>query len=276
MQEPPLQLQPPLHFVYSFDLKEVIPHIDIYNARTKYAAERHVAEIIYECFVVPADQDYLTARLLALHGLPRGFFWSAAQSAEKYLKAFLLMRGNGILSQSGHPIINLFKSSAEIEPNLHNIDVTPHPSITNASGSASLLQVFSTQELLQELEKHGTPNNRYNAAGIDFNTGHLLAFDSFAYQVRAQIGAPDIEESLKVFSDQLQAAFNNTNPWFSKQKCQPIKLPSESLPLQASGTVTHIEFVSKNLKIIDCKIALTWLHKKMKLTKEQILALENS
>lgn len=69
-----MQFLPTLSFVYSFNLGDAVPHFHLYPERTKAAAERYVAEVIYESFVVPGDQDYLMARLLALKGLPRGFY----------------------------------------------------------------------------------------------------------------------------------------------------------------------------------------------------------
>jgi hypothetical protein len=80
-------------FIYSFDIGKEIPHFKMMSTQLQSSAECNAVEVIYESFVVPGDQDFLMARLLAQKGLHRGFYWAAAQAAEKYLKAFLLMNG---------------------------------------------------------------------------------------------------------------------------------------------------------------------------------------
>ena len=67
-------------FVYSFDLKKVLPCIDRLPDNVQANIESNIVDVIYESFVVPGDQDYLTARLLAQKGLQRAFYWAAAQS----------------------------------------------------------------------------------------------------------------------------------------------------------------------------------------------------
>ena len=69
----------------------------------------HIVKVIYESFVIPADEDYLTARLLVKSKLYRGFYWSAAQCIEKYLKAYLLLHDVSVKKSNGHSIKPLFK-----------------------------------------------------------------------------------------------------------------------------------------------------------------------
>ena len=121
-------------FVYSFDLKEVLPYIDRLPDNDQANIEKNIVEVIYESFVIPGDQDYLTARLLAQKGLERAFYWAAAQSIEKYLKAFLLLNGfsDGRKKKiiGGHSIKALFGKAASIDCALSNphalADTTKH------------------------------------------------------------------------------------------------------------------------------------------------------
>ena len=46
-----------------------------------------------ECFVGPADRDYLCARAAWRLGVAENFLWLGSQSLEKYLKAILLFNG---------------------------------------------------------------------------------------------------------------------------------------------------------------------------------------
>jgi len=70
-----------------------IAHFKLMPGHIQSSAEGNAVDVIYESFVVPGDQDYLMSRLLAQKGLPREFYWAAAQAIEKYLKAFLLING---------------------------------------------------------------------------------------------------------------------------------------------------------------------------------------
>jgi len=262
-----MQFLPKLNFVYSFNLAEALPHFHIYPERTKAAAERYVAEVIYESFVVTGDQDYLMARLLALKGLPRGFYWAAAQTVEKYLKALLLMRGQGVVSYRGHPLLNLLKAATSVEPSLRTVDISMHQSIRAPENYSSLLQQFTVNELLIDLENHGASDNRYNAIGIEYNTGHMFALDTFAHHVRALIGVLPIGESHRKLSEDLVASFNIANPWFCFSQEPSLILPTKELPLKAHGTVTRLEFISKNQGSPECTIAMEWLSEKMQLPK---------
>jgi hypothetical protein len=258
---------PKQHFVYSFQLGDAVPNFYVYPETTRVAAECFVAKVIYESFVVSGDQDYLMARLLALKGLPRGFYWAAAQMVEKYLKALLLMRGNSVASYRDHPLLKLFKAAALIEPTLTIIDISRHQSITAPDYCTTLLKQFTVSELLQDLETHGAPDNRYNALGVDYNTGHLFALDSFAYRIRGLIGVPPINESHANLSEDLVKSFSIANPWFCFPHDASLSLPAKELPLKAHGTVTTLEFMLKQREWLECDIALKWLSKNMQLPK---------
>ena len=88
-----------LSYIYSFKCGDELEHFDKLPDYEQANIERYIVQVISDSFVKPADEDYVTARLLAKKGLHRAFFWAACQALEKYLKAFLLMiilRGLGI------------------------------------------------------------------------------------------------------------------------------------------------------------------------------------
>jgi hypothetical protein len=255
-----------MSFIYNFDISKEIPHFKNSPQHIQSTAEYAVVEVIYESFVVTGDQDYLMARLLAQHGLPRGFFWAAAQAMEKYLKAFLLMNGLSVKNFSGHPIKKLFEAAIKIDSSFAEINILPHPNFIIEPSVSHHLKKFTAHEFIDEIEKHGNPNNRYNAIGIEYSTGHLCALDSFSFRTREKIGCNPINESLNNLSPDLIEIFNKFNPWFQAGTDHPpIQVSSKELPIQRSSSVTKFEIITGNNINPSYKIALQWLGAKMKL-----------
>lgn len=105
------------HFVYEFKVENAIPYSQALPEEFKISAECNIVDVIYESFVVTADQDYLTARLLAKSGLYRAFYWAAAQTIEKYLKAFLLLRGESVRNGT-HDVEALYTKACTLDISL--------------------------------------------------------------------------------------------------------------------------------------------------------------
>lgn len=256
-------------FIYSFDMSKEIAHFKRMPEETQSSAECNAVDVIYQSFVVPGDQDYLMSRLLAQKGLPRGFYWAAAQAIEKYLKAFLLMNGEDVKKFNGHPIKKLFEAASKIDTTLNDIDILPHNSIQVEASVSNLLKKFTIQCFIDELERHGSADNRYNTFGVDYNTGHLCAMDSLSFQLRGKIGVISIYRSLNKLSPDLIQAFEKNNPWFSTEENLPLsQIPSEDFPIQFSSSVTKLEFLIKHKNNLAYSMALQWLKAKMKLPKE--------
>lgn len=232
-------------------------------------AERHAVDVIYESFVVPADQDFLMARFLAQNGLHRNFYWAAAQAIEKYLKAFILMNGGELKNSKDHSIKKLFEVAKNIDHSLASIDTQPHNAIIVHPELNNFVKKFSVSEFVKELDTHGNSNNRYNAMGIVYNTGHLFALDSFSFNVRRKIGAPSIDFSFKGVSENLMEAFNIYNPWFNSGLDELIEMiPNKDFCVEHVPNVTWFEFIRNNEdKNVAYNIALKWLREMMKLPK---------
>lgn len=256
-----------LGFVCGFDMSIEVSHFKRMPAWVQSSAERHVVETIYESFVIPGDQDYLMSRLLALKGLPRGFYWAAAQAIEKYLKAFLLMNGIGVRNFQCHRIKKIFEESCKVDSDIAEIQVFPHSSIYIEPSILHCVKKFTIQEFIAELDLHGKPGNRYNAEGVDYNTGHLFAMDSAAFQLRQRIGVmPPIAESLRKVDNYLVDVFELNNPFFqpgTNYKLAPV--PSKEFPVCESSSVARLQFIKNNQSDLACKISLDWLDKKMKI-----------
>lgn len=255
-------------FIYSFDMSKEIAHFKLMSEDIQWSAEANTVEVIYESFVIPADEDYLMSRLLIQKGLARGFYWAASQATEKYLKAFLLMNGEGVKEFKGHPIKKLFEAACIIDTSLFNLDIMPHDSIQVESCYSSLLKKYTIHQFLDELEEHGSAHNRYNAFGVKYNTGHLCAMDSLSSKLRSKIGVISIYKSFKNLSPDLIQIFKKNNPWFStKENLSLSPIPSIDFPLQSSASVTKLEFLIKHKdKNPAYGLALCWLKAKMKIT----------
>lgn len=256
-------------FIYSFDMSEEIAHFKRMPEHIQSSAECNAVDVIYESFVVPGDQDYLMSRLLAQKGLPRGFYWAAAQAIEKYLKAFLLMNGVSVKEFKFHPIKKLFEAANKIDTSFTALSILPHPSIQVEPGVSHHLKKFTVQGFIDELERHGSADNRYNAIGVEYNTGHLCAMDSLSFQVRRKIGAIPINESFNKLSSDLMATFERHNPWFQTGiDHPPSRIPSNEFPIQYSSSVTKFEILTNNESNLAYSLALQWLRAKMKLPKK--------
>ncbi len=258
-------------FYYRSDLIKDLPNVERLPDKTQANIEIKVVQVIYESFVKPGDQDYLTARLLAQRGLPRAFFWAAAQTIEKYLKAFLLLNGKSLLDKKykGHPIDELFRDAVEIDERLININLYPHKDINIDCEIRKRIKEFSLEVFIKDIKTHGSASNRYNLSGVEFDTGHLFALDNFVYALRRLIGVPPIADSFYNVHDDLINIFQDNNPLFcgDSNMCHS-KIPSKNFQIQRSRSVTTLDFLIKNKNDVGNIPALRWLNNKMKLPKE--------
>jgi hypothetical protein len=254
-------------FVYGFNFNND-PILSRLPDNVQASIECHIVDVIYESFVTPADEDYLSARLLARKGLPRGFFWAASQAIEKYLKAFLLLGGHAVIGKKfrGHPIRALYQAAVAIDQTISKIDLTPHAEINIDPGSKQHLKAISLQRFIGLIELNGSPDNRYNAFGVEFDTNYVFALDSLIFWLRGRIGVPSIEYGFRGIDKDLLSIFQDNNPYFF---C-PIdkdytKIPSPAFPMIRSMAVTKLEFLIKNNHTWPYNYALKWLDERMKL-----------
>jgi len=253
------------HLMYRFSITDDMPYLASLPDEILGDIEANIADVIYESFIVPGDEDYFSARLLAIRGFHRAYYWSAAQCIEKYLKAYLVLRGKSVRKLS-HSISALLKEAAKFDPAFNNIDVSPHTSIDIKDHERSFARTPSTDEFIEILDKYGSPDNRYNSYGATFFSGHVFALDSLASFVRRRIECPRIERSLRHTSQDTQSVFYEKNPWFDRPKAleAPRRLPIDSF-YRFSGNVPKFEILVKNRGRGHCMHALAWLRKKMKL-----------
>lgn len=254
-------------FLYGFNFKND-PVLSCLPDEVQASIESHIVDVIYESFVTPADEDYLSARLLARKGLPRGFFWAASQAIEKYLKAFLLLGGHAVIGKkfNGHPIKALYQAAAAVDQTIAQIDLKPHENINIDSGSKQYLKAISLEHFIDLIELNGSPHNRYNAFGVKFDTNEVFALDSLIFSLRGKIGVPSVEYSFRGIDEDLISIFQDNNPYFcSTTSMDYTKIPSPAFPMIRSMAVTKLEFLIKNNSTLPYNHALKWLNERMKL-----------
>lgn len=144
-------------------------------------------KLVHECFVKPADEDYLVARFAMMNRISRQFAWSAAQAVEKYCKAILILNGKSVAA-SRHDLSDLFKSVCEIAQDLicENIQV-PHGDgadfyLTLNDELCSFEE--SAASFVTRLNEIGDPNQRYREGSAKVTGLCLSKLDILCFQLR--------------------------------------------------------------------------------------------
>lgn len=249
--------------MYAFNVEDDLPWLIDLDKNTKHNIEKNIVDVIYESFVVTADQDYFTARLLAYNGLHRAFYWAAAQSIEKYLKAFLLFNGKSVKNYKSHPLDKLFFDACLFDRSLKNINISPIDLIAEEIEATSIFNIKNLDDFIQDLHNHGNADNRYNALGTSFTSNHIFALDNLAFSLRNKIGVPSFSNSFKQINFNSLEIFSHNNPLFLVDIAklqQTEKLSNLSI---FSDSVTKLEFLIKN----NFTNELKWLGTKMKMPK---------
>lgn len=229
--------------------------------------EKLIVDVIYEAFVTSADEDYLSARVLAVQGLPRSFAWGSGQALEKYFKAFLLFRGEKVNGNDfrGHPVRKLYDATVRLDSTIADIDMSPHPNINAELHSQAHIRTIPLPEFIDIIETIGDPANRYNANGIDFDTSYIFALDNFIHGFRDRIGAPAIQSSFERFNSELLRPFYDNNPHFcSLQADAHSKIATHSFRLLRELGCSTQQFLLKNESAFPYMHALNWLRQRMR------------
>lgn len=247
-----------VNFISNFNILDDISEVALLTELDQNHIESDIVNIIYQSFVIPADEDYLAARLLAQNGLSRAFYWSASQAIEKYLKALLLMNGQCLSSNRGHSVSAQFDKVTGIYDELKNIKFTLDTNINIDNGVGERVSDITLSSFLDDIDKFGSPDNRYNASGVQFNTWFLFALDTFIYEVRKYLSGPDILSNYKYINEELMCAFKDNNPKFNGVDYKNTKIPSEKFQVCSSVKTTKLDFISKQ-DTVKSKFVLDWL-----------------
>ena len=131
-------------------------------------------EIIDTLFIETADQNYLLARVCYFNGLYNDFFWNAAQSIEKYLKASLLLNGFSV-KDTGHDLDKLFK---EVQNYAQELIA---PELIEPDQVDVGWRKEKTFDFVSRVNEYGSSNNRYNELGYYLRLEDLLKLDQLVF-----------------------------------------------------------------------------------------------
>ncbi|EGQ7918251.1 TPA: HEPN domain-containing protein [Vibrio parahaemolyticus] len=227
--------------------------------------QRSIIDVIHESFVYTADQDYISARLMALYGNDRAFYWSAAQCLEKYLKAILLYRGVAIKDLS-HNIEKLFEKVKIEVKEFANFQFDIDLSNSVDEHIVDVMELYNIKDFISLITLLGSPHQRYNQSGYNFNSSLVFHLDSLVYFTRSLLTEWPIEGS---FTKSIQPNLLNVlyiqNDFFKCSKgCSEFAHMVSEFRHFSNLTSTSLDRLSSQTeKDRNYRFALNWLNKRM-------------
>lgn len=251
---------------YSFNCANDIPFFAQLPNEKQREIERLIINIICESFIEPAEEDYITARLLAQTNMHRAFFWAASQAIEKYLKSLILLRGFSVKDFSkGHPISSLYQQACSADSTASLLNTKFHSEIEIPDSCRKILKSLSLNEFIELIEIQGSPDNRYNSFGVEFNSGHLFSLDSLVFGLRQIIKVNNMKVTLEKMDHIFVEKFKLFNPWFAKELNITNNISNKELKLKISISRTTLDQFASGNHESNSRYAIQWLEKKMKL-----------
>lgn len=136
--------------------------------------------IVDDLYIKTADDNYVIARWCFYTGMDVDFFWLAAHSLEKYMKAALLLNEKPA-KRYAHDIEKLFADVRLLAPELVPKKVNVP---TVAPQDMWGLEEEDTDAFVQRLHFFGQPDNRYRFIGYNRRGSDLLKFDQVTFAMR--------------------------------------------------------------------------------------------
>lgn len=139
----------------------------------KYHIVRHV-------FTDTADEGYIVARWAFFHGMHRMYFWNAAHSIEKYLKASLLLNDKSVI-KSNHLDAKLFQRvweyARDLAPDSLDCPKECKPSYPIPSKEP-------VKKFIERLAGDGSTDNRYATDSYEFEKTDIFKLDQLIFSLR--------------------------------------------------------------------------------------------
>lgn len=155
--------------------------------------------VIEDSFITMAIKDYAACRLLVQNKLEHQFYWSAAQSLEKILKAILLLNGRPLVQLKedgsqvhryggGHDLIKLYRAAKQYMPGHQNLNFRPGDELSSLFETFVQLKPARWDNVTMETFLHrinfmGSTTNRYDTYGIDYLPSDLFILDQVIHSL---------------------------------------------------------------------------------------------
>lgn len=129
-------------------------------------------------FTEAAEKDYMFARFPKMHGIYSEFWWKAAQTVEKCLKAIILLNG-GSVKKYRHDLSAMFDDQKSILSDMALSELTKPEKLNPA-----LWYDESLAHFIGRIAHLGDPDSRYGLIPIYGYRGDLFKFDELYFQLR--------------------------------------------------------------------------------------------
>lgn len=242
-------------------LPEQIKNCSVVDVRKRF--EFNLLQIIEETFVFTADEDYVTARMLALTGMERMFFWAAAQALEKYFKAILLQQGTSCKKEN-HSITSLINKYPTMFKFLNKVDCKPSNAFlekTNADWKG-YWSIESIEDFFSHIDKYGCVDNRYNQVGKEYDVSMLIILDRVVFAIQEYIlRSVDIKIQAEKMDKNISCFFEKNNEVFSENDPPIPKFSNTVIHLERAlkdcygHSALYEQWLKDNIKINDRNIA---------------------
>lgn len=156
---------------------------------TKMNVTDRKIDLIMRLYIDPADEDYIAARAAYSSGLFHVFYWCAAQSCEKYLKAALLLQDRSTQDYR-HDIVSLYNEVLQHDRGNLLPEHLELPE-TTAMGRETW-QGKNTILYIAYLAQYGSPDNRYGFHGTFVNGPVLHALDLLCCALRRMMNTTNL------------------------------------------------------------------------------------
>ncbi len=229
--------------------------------------ECKVTEIVCESFIFTGDRDYLTARFAFFQKQSHLFLWSAAQALEKYVKANILLLGQGAITKT-HRHKELADSLREVHPERLNIELSMPKSW--AEQGVDSWPDLDVDGFLLRIEKLGAPDVRYDQAQLEVHLQDLVLLDRLAFRLRHQLIIEDVV-GCSLVGEPLKQCFFDLNYSFAPKNHQHPKLIGLRL---FHTSVTTLEAAIKGV-YGNAEVYRDWAKQSLRLNPEHVRRLSD-
>ena len=242
-----------------------LPGFRVLGKQEREQFERHAAEIVCESFIFTADRDYLTARFAFFQKQPHLFLWSTAQAIEKYLKANILLLGEGTINKT-HRHIKLAEKLTNSHPERLRIDLA----IPNGwvDQGVTFWPRSDVHNFLTRIEKLGAPNVRYDQVGLEIHLQDLVFLDRLAFCLRHRLVSESVQ-SCRLVGEDLKRCFFDLNYAFAPENHEHPALTGLTL---FHSSVTTLEAALKSCYGY-ASLYREWVSRSMDFTKKDFESL---